>query len=281
MPIRRFLVLFLLTLLLPVLPARGGPPIPWAALYSDQVTLTALEPYELLVLEPRQHPPLRPLIERGKRLLAYLSLGEMARDHPDFPSLQTQGFLLEENPDWPGSFMVDVRDLRWTRKVIEELIPNLLQAGFHGLFLDTLDNPPFLEERDPERFHGMTRAAANLVLTIRLHYPDIPLMINRAYALLPEVGGALTMVLGESVRSAWHGASGEYRRVTAEESRQQVAQLREALRRHPHLQVFTLDYWSPTDRAGIATLYREQRALGFHPYVSTRELDQLVPEPKP
>ena len=52
-------------------------------------------------------------------------------------------------------------------------------------------------------------------------------------------------------------------------------------RRNSKLEIFTLDYWDPADPAGIARIYREQRDNGFEPYVSTVELDRIIPEPEP
>jgi hypothetical protein len=60
---------------------------------------------------------------------------------------------------------------------------------------------------------------------------------------------------------------------------QQIRMLQSALQRRPQLQVFTLDYWDPADRAGVARIYAEQRKNGFHPYVATVGLDRIVPEP--
>ena len=45
----------------------------------------------------------------------------------------------------------------------------------------------------------MTPAAAKLVRMIRQNYPQIKIMVNRAYDILPEIGGQIDYVLGESV----------------------------------------------------------------------------------
>lgn len=251
----------------------------WAVYYSDKAALQEFSPYSLLVLDSKYHPPLRPLADRGKTLLGYLSLGEVEQQREHFAAVKAQGLLFGENPVWKGSYYIDVRDRRWTERVVTELIPAILHQGFDGIFLDTLDNPPHLEREDPKQFAGMREAAVRLVRTIRRHYPHIKIMLNRGYELLPEVASDIDMVLGESVYADYDFERQTYQRVPEPLYREQVAILKEAVRRNPALQVFTLDYWDPADKAGIAAIYRAQRANGFYPYVATIALDQVVPEP--
>ena len=252
---------------------------PWLVYYADKAPLATFDAYQLLVLDSHYHPPLRPLADRGKTLLGYLSLGELAQHRPYFPAVKAEGLLLVENSNWPGSFFVDVRDRRWTERVIVELIPALLRKGFDGVFIDTLDNPPHLEREDPTRYRGMTAAAVRLVRTIRLHYPHIKIMLNRAYELLPEVAGDIDMVLGESVYADYDFEARRYQRVDEALYQSQVAMLQDAQQRNPALRVFTLDYWDPNDTQGLREIYRRQRAQGFSPYVATIALDEIIAEP--
>jgi len=221
-----------------------------------------------------------PLSDRGKTLLAYLSLGEVEEHRPYFPAVKAEGILLHENRAWRGSYFVDLRDPRWTARVIEQLIPDVLHRGFDGLFLDTLDDAADLERSDPARYRGMTAAATRLVRTIRLHYPTIKIMMNRAYEILPDVEEYIDIELGESIFADYDFETKRYRLVKRAIYREQVRLLKAAQRRRPDLAVFTLDYWDPADTAGVARIYREQRANGFEPYVATLELDRIVREPR-
>jgi polysaccharide biosynthesis protein PelA len=263
-------------------PARSraqAAPDRWAVVYTSKVDPAALKEYSLLVLDSKEHPPLRGLIEQGKTLLGYISLGEVERFRPWYRAVEAEGILLDRNPHWPESRYVDVRDRRWTRRVLEDLVPQILLRGFHGIFLDTLDNPADLERREPERFKGMTAASAALVKALRRHFPRAPIMMNRAYEILPTVEGDITSVLGESVFADFDFEAKRYRLVEAALYRRQVEILQAARSRQTGLKVFTLDYWDPEDRAGIARIYTEQRRNGFAPYVSVLKLDRIVPEP--
>lgn len=259
------------------LPARADS---WAVYYADKAAPIEFVDYTLVVLDATYHPPLEPLKNMGKRLLGYISLGEVENWRPYFAAVKAEGLTLGENPHWKGSFSVDVRDPRWTARVLDQLIPAILAKGFDGLFFDTLDNPPDLERRDPKRFAGMTKAAAGLVQAIRARHPQATLMLNRAYEILPDVADAIDIALGESVHADWDFEAKRYRLVDDAEYRRQVGLLKQAQARAPRLKVYTLDYWDPTDPAGIARIYAEQRRNGFSPYVATVKLDLLVPEPR-
>ena len=257
--------------------ASGG--VPWVVYYADKEPVKAFEPYRLLVLDSKYYPPLRPLKDRGKTLLGYISLGEVEQHRPWFDRVKGWGILSEENLNWPGSFYVDVRDKRWVKLVVEELVPAILRLGFDGIFLDTLDNPPHLERTDAKRWAGMTEGAARLVRAIRTNWPNIRIMQNRAYEILPDVAGVLDYALGESVYAGWDFEAKKPHLQTEDDYRFQVEALQGAQRINPKLGLFSLDYWDPADAEGIRRIYARQRANGFSPYVSVVDLDRIIAEP--
>lgn len=265
----------------PVRADRATAAAPWMVYYASEAPTEAFDAFGLLILDSESHPPLAELKDRGKVLLGYISLGEVESYRSWFDDVSREGLLMAENPYWEGSFYVDLRDRRWTKRVIEEIVPAILFEGFDGLFLDTLDNPIHLERTEPEKYAGMTAAAARLVRTLRRHYPTIPIMLNRAYPLLPAVEGAIDMALGESVYADYDFETGTYGLVDAETYRQQIELLTAARARRPELRVMTLDYWDPDDAEGIRRIYEVERANGFEPYVATIELDRIVPHPAP
>ncbi|MBF8272766.1 MAG: hypothetical protein HW380_1871 [Magnetococcales bacterium] len=253
---------------------------PLLVFYGPSAPLEALLPFDLLVFDGAAHPPIESLTERDKTTLGYLSLGEVKNHHPYFKALERERLLLEENVNGKASFFIDLRDRRWTQRVIEELVPRLIRKGFDGIFLDTLDTPPFLEKREPEKFKGMREAAINLVKTIRLHYPQQKIMMNRGYALLPEVGPHIDMLMAESLRSSHDFANNRYYRVDEAQYRTMVDVLQKTAKRFVNLKIYTMDYWDTDDGPGVAAIYREERANGFLPYVSTIKLDQITPPPQ-
>lgn len=261
--------------------ARADDTLPWVVYYGETAPEALLEPYDVIVLDSDGHPPVGPLRERGKTVLGYLALAEIDEHRPYFPAAREAGLLLEPNPDWPGAHLVDVRKPAWTRMVLEEIVPRILHDGFRGLFLDTADSADDLEQSDPKRYAGMRTATARLVLAIHRHYPTAPLMLNRGFAIVPEAGAALDYLLGESVLSTFEGDPPTYRDVDADGRKWQIDRLDEARALFPRLRIMTLDYWDPTDLPGLRRLYAEERARGFSPYVATKDLQSIVPEPAP
>ncbi|MGQ3030406.1 MAG: endo alpha-1,4 polygalactosaminidase [Ferrovibrionaceae bacterium] len=261
-------------------PAAAADP-PWIVYYGDSAPVAAFVPYRVVVLDADHYPqPLRAIAAQGSLLLGYMSLGEVENHRSHYQATVAAGIVLDENPNWPGSYYVDVRSPAWTRLIVDTLAPAILAKGFSGFFLDTLDNPPYLERTDPARFAGMTDGAANLVTALRQRFPQAPIMLNRAFEILPRVVADIDFSLGESVFAAYDFETKKYKPTPAEDRKYLIAQLQAARKARPELKVMTLDYWDPDDKPGIAKLYQSERALGFNPYVATIDLRRIVPEPR-
>lgn len=258
--------------------ADAPPPVrKWAVYYSDLEAPERFAAYDLLVFDADSHPALEPLKNAQRVLLGYISLGEAEQNRRYFAA--TEPYRLSENPNWPGSYFIDVRDRRWQRLVVSEIAPAVLARGFDGFFIDTVDNPIELERQDPVRYAGMKAATAILIRELRRRYPNAPIAMNRGYQLLPEVGQVLSYVLGESVYHTWDFRRKHYRHVPRSVYESQLDVLKNAAADFPRMQVLTLDYCNPSNEDRVREIYRTQRANGFQPYVSTIELNRLQPEP--
>ena len=259
--------------------AYGSEGVRWAVAYGNDYTQKQLRPYSILVFESHEHPSLKQFVGQNKTLLAYLSLGEIENHRSYFKQAQQAGFLLEKNPHWLDSYFVDLRDARWAKMVIEELIPAILYQRFDGLFIDTLDNAVYLEQLDPEKYKGMREAAIHLMRAVRLHYPQIKIILSRALGILPEVAPDIDMLVGESLYTDYDSATKSYRTVPAEVFQQHLKQMRNAKAKNTNLQLFSLDYWDPDDPTTIRKIYEIERGRGLIPYVSTWQLNVIIPEP--
>lgn len=252
----------------------------WGIDYSAATDPTVARGYDLLVLEPDHARPIGPLRGPGSRLLGYISLGEVERGRPFSDQLDKAGALQSPNPNWPDARMVDLRHPAWRSLIVERLVPDILRKGYDGLFLDTLDNAEAMETRDPKGNQGMVAAAGEVVRAIRAQFPSIAIMMNRGYALLPDTAKYVDFVLGEAMASRWSFADRRYEMTPAADWLWQAERLRGAKRANLAVELATLDYWDPSDRATVASLYQRERAAGFHPYVATLALDRLLPEPR-
>lgn len=247
--------------------------------YYGMQDSAALDAYDVVVLDSEIDPAISRRLSALSLAVGYLSLGEVHAGRPWAAELERQGLLLSRAPMWPSARYVDQRDRRWKLRVLDEIVPAILARGFAGLFLDNLDDSSHLEGQDPVRYAGMTDATVDMIRALRARFPQICLIVNRGYSLMPRIARDIDMVLGESVHSTWDSNLGTYVRVAASDLRWQIAQLREARRLRPDLRLLSLDYWSPSDRAGIADLYAQAEANGFIPYVATFDLTRIVPRP--
>jgi polysaccharide biosynthesis protein PelA len=254
-------------------------PIRWVAFYGMTADQAALEAYDVVVLDPGFQGPIGPLADGGRKICGYLSLGEVRDSDPLVSSLDSTA-MLPENPDWPGVHRVDVRHPKWQSLILDVRIPALAQQGFNGLMFDTLDTPPYLEQLDKAKYGGMRAAAIELVVAIRARWPNMMLVMNRGYALLPDLVGQVDAVIAESLMTST-GPRGEgFVWVDSHQFDLQMNLLGPAAARKPPLPILSLDYWNPDDANAVAEIYRRERKLGHHPYVATRSLDVIVPEPR-
>ena len=87
-----------------------GVTIPWVVYYAAELPPTAFYGFDLVVFESDSHPPLEPLVDRRKKVIGYISLGEVNETRPYFAEVKAEGLYRGENENWKGSYFVDVRD---------------------------------------------------------------------------------------------------------------------------------------------------------------------------
>ena len=252
----------------------------WGIDYGPRTDPEPARSYSLLVLEPDHPRPIAPLRGPSSRLLGYISMGEVERSRQFVTRLQRAGALRAPNPNWPDARYVDLRHPLWRTLLLDTIIPRILSKGFDGIFLDTMDNAEAMERQDPKGNAGMVAAGARLIRAIRQRYPKCAIMLNRGYALLPDVASRIDYVLGEAMATRWNFARQAYEMVSESDWIWQATRLRAAKRMNPSLVLATLDYWDPADTRTIVDLYARARAADFHPYVATLSLNRLMPEPR-
>ena len=262
----------------PVAPWGRDGRLKWLAFYGQTADEAVLSGYDVVVLDPTFQGDLARVAAGGTRLCAYLSLGEIRQADPYFEHLDP-ACLLQPNPAWPGTWRVDVRQAAWQRVVLHEMLPAIVSHGFVGLMLDTLDTPPWLEQVDPVAHRGMRQASIDLVRAIRASFPDMLIIVNRGYAILPDILPVIDAVLAESLLTTPDPAGGGFHWNSPGAVVAQLSPLAVVGSSTPPLPILSLDYWDPNDVAGVQEIYRRQRALGHLPYVTTPLLSEITPEP--
>lgn len=205
------------------------------------------------------------LRDNGSLSYAYLSLGEYL---PTTPDDRAPAPTLVENTDW-GSLVVDLRSTEWHRYILDKAIPERIAKGFDGLFLDTLDSYQLLDEGIAQQQAGL----ASLIRAIAQRYPDLKLLFNRGFEILPELSSLADGVLAESLFYGWNAREQRYQKMAEADSAWLQAQLTQL--QQQGLPIFVLDYLPPEQRELARQLARRIAALGFTPWISGPELDYL------
>ena len=134
--------------------------------YGDIFPKECEKEYNVFILSPHTQANITKLAD--KHLIAgYLSLGEVDSKQPYFKEISHKNFVLHNNPFWSDAKLVDVRDTAWHGFILDEMIPNLIEKGFNGLFLDALDSALELERTYPVRYKGSTESLISLIKKIK------------------------------------------------------------------------------------------------------------------
>ncbi len=250
----------------------------WVVYYGDKLPASAFVPYDLIVFDSDHHPPLAPLKAEGKTVLGYISLGEAETYRSYFGAIKSKHLLLGANKSWKGHFVIDMRKQEWQQVVIDELIPPILAQGFDGIMIDTIDSVIQPEIDHPAQYAGMQGSAVLLIRSIREHYPNIKIMLNRGFEILPQVANDIDMVMAESTLGDWQPGAKKPRLIEKEYAHY-VEQLQAARLSAPSLKIYSIDYWPAKDKPGVRHIYSIQRAQGFIPYVGPLDLQNVWSEP--
>ncbi len=250
---------------------------PWVVYYSDKAPDSAFKPYNPIVLDSEFHPDINPLLADKKEVLGYLNLTEAEEYRLWFKQLKDMGVLIRKNPDWPDSWLIDIRNPKWKKLLLSEIIPSIFVQGFSGLCFDQIDNATLLEDEDPKKYKGMVAAAVDLIATIRSHFPGKRLMMNRGFEIIEYVGNSIDYIMAETLYTNYDFKTKKY--MINPDYEEQLALINAGRKMFPHLVVFTLEYWDPADVKMYQKIYALERAQCLRPYVTTIGLNKITPEP--
>lgn len=261
------LLAFILILLIGYGYMRARPPERWVVYYGGDLPAETFFPFDVIVFDRQTHPPLAPLKEKRKTVLGYVSLGEAETFRDNFEWIKKQQLILNTGPEWKGNPAIDVRKPEWEKYLLEEIIPGVISQGFDGIMIDTADSTIWLEHTLPRRYPGLQKAAVGIIKKIRARFPDLTIMLNRGFPLLPQVGGDIDMVLAESIFDS-----------PGHPYRSYVDELKNMQQQFPNLKIYSLDYLDAGQFERKKRIYQTQREQGFIPYVAPHGLQAIFME---
>jgi cysteinyl-tRNA synthetase len=212
-----------------------------------------------------------------KIVLAYMSIGE-AEDYrfywqpwwsPGDPS-----WLDVENPDWPGNYKVHYWDPGW-QSIVFSYADRLLDAGFDGAYLDIIDAYEYYSETRPSAAQDMVDFVAAIRAYAQARDPDFYIFPQNAPELGTEFPAYLSSVDGIGQEEVYYGYEDDDL-MTPPSVTLELEGYLDVFKAAGKL-VLTTDY--ATTPAHIDDAYAKSLSKGYVPYVTVRDLDQLIINP--
>jgi hypothetical protein len=219
--------------------------------------------YDQVVVEPDHVPDPRSIQPRRAEPVAYFSVGEVSPQSAAAREIQPS-WVLAKNESW-SSWVMDLAHTEYQQHLLGRY-ESLWLAGYQRFFLDTLDSYE-LGARTPQ---ARSRARGALVLLVRemaRRHPEVQLLLNRGFELLPELAGVVHGVVAESLFDRFDAGSGRYTRVPERDRKWLLQRLLEARDRY-QLPVTVVDYRPPAQRAEARATAEKICALGFGAWVA-------------
>lgn len=239
--------------------------------YGADLPVDELRAFDIVVVEPDHGFDPKAYRTGLSELFAYVSLGEVdpkrayGKDMPPF-------WFNGDNAAW-GARVVDQTQPEWPRFVVERIVTPLWERGYRGLFLDTLDSYQIVAKK-PEERHRQEQGLATVIRAIKQAYPELRLIFNRGFEILPEVHRDAFAVAVESLYQGWDQAEARYGEISETDRDWLLGQLRVVTAEY-HLPVIAIDYVPLAQRALARQTAKKIKALGYIPWVSTPALDAL------
>ncbi len=248
----------------------------WLCYYGDDRRVLDVEGYDLLILESEAVGEISPEDRRGRLCVAYMSVGEAEQNRWFYPNVKDKPWVLDANPEWPDSRLVDPRDKEWSSLVVDSIAADIIEAGYDGFMLDNVDTAEELLRRDPERYKGAAEAMAGILRALRAAYPDKVIIANGGLSVVPLAFDSLDAVMYEGTCSSWkreEDGTISYGRISPQDRawlRPRLLRIRKA-----GLPVLALEYADPADTVEIRDIYDSVAKSGNSPYVSQYALDDF------
>lgn len=244
-----------------------------AFFYGSQVPVTELSIYDNIVVLPEHINTYqeRRLFDIKARPIAYLSLGEVA-SNAQYADQIPKSLFQQYNEQWQ-SHVIDISQPAWHQYLLNKHIPKLMKQGYEGLFFDTLDSYTLLSQ-DTEALKHYRKSLESLILSIRQQYPDIYIIANRGFELMPVIAKHINEVVAESLFSAYEAGKNSYQSTSASDQQWLINQLQQVKNQYG-LPITVIDYLPASSFRQADQLARRIDKLGFTPWITNGHLTLL------
>jgi uncharacterized protein (TIGR01370 family) len=206
------------------MPLHADSDIKWLIVYSNQLNTSQLKDVTMAIVEsdvvkPTQYPDGR------TRFYAYVSVGETENTRAYWKQVRDSTTIIEKNPDWPNSYRVDIRSPLWRSILTDQVIPEIVKKKFSGIFLDTIDVPLYLEERNPKKFARSTAVLVQFIHSLKKKFPQLGIIPNNGLSILHQIGKWVDGVVVEDVYTRYDFETKSYDATPVDETTKKEDQL--------------------------------------------------------
>ena len=245
--------------------------------YSKTVKVEDVLAHPESILHPTVDLDPNELAEAGHSSLGYLSIGEIAPDAAYRDRAIAFGVQRPMRNDIWKSEVVDLGGSEWRDFVLQDLAPEIINRGFDGIFLDTMDAVEMLMGQFPDRATEFREGLIRLVKDLRLAFPEKRIVVNRGFAVMDELLNVVDGVMVESVFGSFDHGSGAFLSVPETQTKAILNLVRPI--QSAGKDVYVLDYANPNEPALGQSISQKASDLGFHTFVSTPVLDGVSVAP--
>lgn len=234
-----------------------------ALCYAWEPNVTALSKFDWAVVDSDANfePPKR----AGRTTwLSYVSIGEVT-EHRTYFKEMPRDWLIGKNTDW-AAYVINQTASGWPLFFVDKICAPLINRGFKGFFIDTLDSYQLVAKIDAERT-AQEDGLARVILALKARFPSAILILNRGFEILASVHSAANMVAFESLYAGWSQARQKYAPVSQNDRNWLLARARE-IKNQYHLPVLSIDYCPPKNSTCIQTTVNRIKRQGIVPYVT-------------
>lgn len=243
-----------------------------AFFYGPNAPLAELSQFDQLVLQSEHYSKteIRVLKSHKQKVFAYLSIGEIAN-----PQANQRTWIKQSNRQW-RSGVVDPLNQQWQQWLLSR-VPAIVEKGYDGLFLDTLDSYQQIAANDVVKLKYQ-QALVDLVIKLKKDHPNLKLIFNRGFELLDQLGEqhASDLVHGlvaESLFRSWDHVRRRYISVPNEDSQWLLNKLQHY--QQWGIPITVIDYVKPDNRKIAEDTVAKISNYGFNAWVSEPSLSML------
>ncbi len=236
--------------------------VSYAKLTPDQV-----EDYDLVIIEPDFYSKaeIDLLKDKGGKILAYITLGEVDSNRWYYPKLQERGFL-GKNKNWNSSYL-NLEDAETRAIILDQVLQEIVVKGVDGVFMDTIDAvSPYTNNSH------LAPYMLELIREIRNRNPDLMLIQNSGLFLLEDSKEYVDGVLIEDIASGYDFENQEYFIKSDKAYHERLSLIQESSEKYD-LPFFIIDF--AVDTESIEEVKSRLDTLSFPYFISNIQLNQL------